>query len=348
MVEPKKKSQTTNNNKTFKLALIINEFARGGNFRELITEELFKQINAFQNQTGHQITLTFTRTPQHVARAVPKLRKEGCNLFVIGGGDGTINDVLQHLGQDDVLIPIPFGNANDYARRLNIKNWQDSVQIVKNILSGKVSLVGVDIGEITFKDPDGTFQTKRFINNCGVGVTAATVERVEGRVNKAYLWNGFISLMVTKPFKLTFYSRQLQKNSTLPCLGFEALLSSQVGRFAHLAPYKHQNDGSIHFTIFRNNPIVKRLILMVLLQFGYKLVKTPLVEYYHNKPETDNAIPTNIHGITLADSSSFWGMLDRPVPAHVDGNLIEDFPKRIQRDCRITLRPKFLRSVTPC
>jgi len=130
-------------------------------------------------------------------------------------------------------------------------------------------------------------QVYKFINNCGLGVTADTVRRVDGQVKKKYLSTGFLSLMGCKPFYFTFYSSKLCKNIRSKCLGFEVLLTQTVGRHAHLAPYKHMNDGTLHFTIFKANSFIERIKLISLLQFGNILVNTDLVDYYHGRTDID-------------------------------------------------------------
>lgn len=330
----------------WRIALVVNEFARGGNHRAALTEELYRQIQLFQDSTGHQVALTLTRTPEHIARAIPKLQKEGCNLFVSGGGDGTLNDILQQLQPGNILLPLPLGNANDFARRLNIHHWRDTVQVVKNILAGRVDLVGLDVGEVEFRGPDGEAIRRRFINNLGVGVTADTVKRVEGQVHKTYVMSGLFALLAARSFAVTFYSRQQRRNIRARILGMECLLSRQVGRFAQFAPFKHQNDGQLHFILFRDLPTYLRLKLMLLLHFGRRLVQSGLVDYFHDKAEEPGV--TNRQGILLDRIDEVWGMFHQPLRLHVDGNLVPEFEARIQSDCRIRMKAKFLRTCTPC
>jgi diacylglycerol kinase family enzyme len=332
----------------FKVALIINEYSKGGNWRELINEELYKQVDLFQKETGQMMAISPSRTREHVGRAVKSLCESGHNLFIIMGGDGTINDALQHLSHGSFIVPIPAGNANDFAKRLNIFHWRDTVQVVKNVISGKANVVGLDIGEMRFYDGTGQELRRRFVNNAGFGVTAQTVRNVEGRVNKQYLLTGFLTLLAAKSFGVTYYSSQLKRNIKLECLGAEMLLTREVGRYAKFAPYKHQNDGTIHFTVFRQMGLLDRLKVMILLQFGHQLVTSGLVEYFHDKADRQEIAETNEFGISIRGINTVWGMLHAKVPFHVDGNIVPEFEERVQDDCRITVLEKFLRTVAPC
>ncbi|HOT77892.1 MAG TPA: diacylglycerol kinase family protein [Candidatus Wallbacteria bacterium] len=345
MAKEKEKSETK---PKYKIALIINEYSKGGDYRPLINEELYRQLDDFQKSTGHPVAVSFTRSKTHIQKAVTSLQREGHNFLIICGGDGTINDVIQHVEEGTLIVPIPGGNANDFARRLNIFHWRDSVQIIKNIVEGNVNIIGIDAGEISFHDKSGAVVSRRFLNNCGVGVTADTVRRVEGRVDKAYLKNGFLSLMLSKAFGLTYYSTILKKNINMSCLGFEMLLCSRVGRYANFAPYKHENDGTIHFIIFKNLSYFKRLMLMMLLSFGERLVSSGFVEYFHGHTSRPEIKDSNSFGLNLRGVKSIWGMLHDKALLHVDGNLVPEFYEIIQSDCKVRILPKFIKTVAPC
>ncbi|HBC75202.1 MAG: hypothetical protein A2008_08270 [Candidatus Wallbacteria bacterium GWC2_49_35] len=332
----------------YKIALIINEYSKGGDYRPLINEELYRQLDGFQKETGHVVAVSFTRSKAHIQKAVTSLQREGFNFLIICGGDGTINDVLQHVAEGTVIVPIPGGNANDFSRRLNIFHWRDTLQIIKNIVEGSVNIIGMDVGEISFHGKDGAPMSRRFINNCGVGVTADTVRRVEGLVDKAYLTNGFLSLMLSKAIGLTYYSSILRRNIFMKCLGFEMLLCSRVGRYANFAPYKHENDGTIHFIIFKDLSYYKRLMLMMLLSFGTRLVSSGFVEYFHGHTARPEIKDSNTFGLNLRGVKSIWGMLHEKSLLHVDGNLVNEFSETVQGDCRVKILPKFIKTVAPC
>jgi len=332
----------------FKIAIIINEFSKGGEYRPLINEELYKQVDAFQKESGQTIAVSFTRNKNHIQKCVTSLQKEGFNTLIICGGDGTINDVIQHLNEGTLIIPIPGGNANDFARRLNIFHWRDSIQVLRNLMKGTVNIIGVDVGEIVFKDKSGQPQKRRFVNNCGVGVTADTVRRVDGMVDKAYLRSGFLSLISAPAFLLTYYSSILKRNIHMSCVGIEMLLCSRVGRYANFAPYKHENDGTIHFIVFKNLSFFKRILLMLMLKFGKVLVTSGLVEYFHASPDRPELRDSNMFGLAIRDVSSIWGMLHDKTLLHVDGNLVPEFAEVVQSDCRVTVRPKFFKTAAPC
>jgi len=145
----------------YKLALIINEYSSGGSFRESITEKLYREVDKFQRETGKSVSLNFTRSRVHLERAVTKLQASGYNFFVIAGGDGTLNDTIQYLKRGTIIIPLPIGNANGFATRLNIRDWQDTLQVVKNIINNRANLIDMDICEIVFKNSNGNYISKR-------------------------------------------------------------------------------------------------------------------------------------------------------------------------------------------
>jgi len=92
---------------------------------------------------------------------------------------------------------------------------------------------------------------------------------------------------------------------------------------------------------------VGRLKLMAFLQFGRRMVRTGLVDYFHDKRNRPDIRRTNPYSISMEDISSVWGMMSRKVPLHTDGNMVPEFEERIQGDCRVMVLPKFLRSIAP-
>lgn len=331
----------------YKIALVINEYSSGGSFRPLINDELYNQVNIFQKETGYNIAISFTRSREHIPKVMGSLQKSGHNLFIAVGGDGTINDIIQHMNQGNILVPIPAGNANDFSARLHITHWRDTIKAVKGIIDGSLNVIGIDLGEIVFYNAEGKQLRRRFINNCGFGVTADTVRRVEGKVLKMYVWNGLVSLLTAKPFNLTYYSTIMKKNIHISCVGVEMLLCKKVGRHANFAPYKHENDGTLHFSVFKNLPFFKRLGLIMLINFGKFMVKSGFVEYFHDRPDNPDISDTNMFGLTIRGISSVWGMIHDRVLLHTDGNLVPEFAEIAQKDCRVNVLPKFIRTVAP-
>lgn len=103
-----------------------------------------------------------------------RLVREGHDLAVVGGGDGTISCAAGRLaGTDTTLGVLPLGTANDFARTMQIPPDLDGA--CRTLLDGRV--VDIDLGRV-----DG----QPFLNvasvGLSVGVTTALTPRLKRRL----------------------------------------------------------------------------------------------------------------------------------------------------------------------
>jgi diacylglycerol kinase family enzyme len=124
---------------------------------------------------------------------IERVVDEGCDVLVVGGGDGTINTAASVLvGRDTPLGVLPLGTLNHFAKDLGIP--LDLEEAAKAILEG--SLCRVDVGEVN---------GRVFVNNSSLGVYPAIV-RLRDRYRAsgfgkwiAALWAG-LTVLRRKPF----------------------------------------------------------------------------------------------------------------------------------------------------
>ncbi|HTA37422.1 MAG TPA: YegS/Rv2252/BmrU family lipid kinase [Candidatus Acidoferrales bacterium] len=90
---------------------------------------------------------------------------DGCDAFVIGGGDGTMGSALPAILKAGVPMGVwPLGTANDFARSLGIENADDTVE----------SLAAWNERRIDVADVNGHY----FINNVTIGLPAEAAARL--------------------------------------------------------------------------------------------------------------------------------------------------------------------------
>jgi diacylglycerol kinase (ATP) len=93
-------------------------------------------------------------------------------LFVIAGGDGTVQKVLRRLsGSDAPVTLLPVGSANNIARSLGFQD-DDPGRLVPGWSTART--LACDIGAIPFGDMDC-----RFVESAGAGVFADVLVRAE-------------------------------------------------------------------------------------------------------------------------------------------------------------------------
>ena len=73
---------------------------------------------------GHQVEVRVTWEAGDSALFAAEAAKEGIDIVIAGGGDGTVNEVVNGLvqveGHASALGVIPLGTANDFARSAGI------------------------------------------------------------------------------------------------------------------------------------------------------------------------------------------------------------------------------------
>jgi len=141
-------------------ALIVNTRARRG--RE-------QAARARQVLATWGVPLAVSYAPRSSARLPALVRAAldaGCDLIILGGGDGTVSaavDLLAH--RHAVLGLLPLGTANDFARTLGISTDLDAACAV--IARGKV--VDIDLGRA-----DDLY----YVNVASIGLGARVITRV--------------------------------------------------------------------------------------------------------------------------------------------------------------------------
>jgi YegS/Rv2252/BmrU family lipid kinase len=149
-------------------ALVVNTGSRTG-------AHAYSRVRDRLTALGVPVAETFpvtdaARLPETVHSAV----RDGCDLVVLGGGDGTVSCAVDHLaGTRVVLGVIPLGTANDFARTLQIP--ADVDEACEAVARGKV--VDVDLGLV-----DDNYFVNVASVGLSVGVTQALSSRLKARL----------------------------------------------------------------------------------------------------------------------------------------------------------------------
>jgi len=115
----------------------------------------------------------FTERAGHATEIVMSLIEKGHDSFLIVGGDGTVNEVVNGVlksgRNEDVLLGIiPLGTGNDWARYWDIKpEIEHSFQIFLHR-----NIVSVDAGFVLYS-VDNKEEKRGFVNSVGFGIDAA-------------------------------------------------------------------------------------------------------------------------------------------------------------------------------
>jgi diacylglycerol kinase family enzyme len=124
--------------------------------------------------------------------------REGCDVLVACGGDGTVNAVAQVASvRNAILGVLPLGTLNHFARDLGL---QDLASAERALLAGRVHTVDA-----------GMVNGHLFLNNSGIGIYPMMVLERE-RVRKAGVprWPAFVVAFVKILLKMPFRHLRLE------------------------------------------------------------------------------------------------------------------------------------------
>ena len=169
-------------------------------------EKDWGKINEYLSNSGIKFETVITSHKEHALALTSKFIKKGFRKFIVAGGDGTLNEVVngifiqKNIPTEEFLVAmIPVGTGNDWCRMFDIPF--DYEKAVKTIQSGKV--FQQDIGKVSFYLGDKQKQ-RFFINVAGMGYDAIVAaktnkdkERGRGGV-LTYLKNLLSSLIFYK------------------------------------------------------------------------------------------------------------------------------------------------------
>jgi YegS/Rv2252/BmrU family lipid kinase len=107
---------------------------------------------------------------------------EGATLLVAVGGDGTVNEIVNGVGERDgfELAVLPRGTGWDFVRTYGIPHrFEDAVAVARDGVGR-----GIDLGEVAYRAWSGETASRRFANVASAGMSGAIAQRAN-RTTKA-------------------------------------------------------------------------------------------------------------------------------------------------------------------
>ncbi|MBS4209559.1 diacylglycerol kinase [Bacillus sp. FJAT-50079] len=235
------------------------------------------------------------------------------DLVIAAGGDGTINEVVNGLAEQDYrpkLGVIPTGTTNDFARALQIpRDIDDAVDI---ILTGDT--IPVDIGRMN---------DSYFINIAGGGRLTELTYEVPSKLKTvlgqlAYYLKGIEMLPSIHPAEVSIeYDGKLFEGEIML---FLIGLTNSIGGFEKLAPDSSVNDGLFTLMILKKTNLAEFIRVASLALRGEHINDPNLiyVKANHIKVKSSEKMQLNIDGeyggLLPAEFSNLYRHLDVFVP----------------------------------
>lgn len=208
-----------------------------------------------------------TTKPGH-AFELAKEYGEKCDYLFVSGGDGTLNEVINGVCQNEhkpTIGYIPSGTVNDVARSLGLsKNLKKSIKIL--------------LEENTFEHDIFKVNNRYGIYVCCAGLftkTSYETKRLKKKLfgKLAYLANGAKEIFNAKPIKVELLTDD--EDIKTDCSLILVLNSRSVGGFK-LNRRADLNDGAVEVIIFKSNndPITIFDINMIFKTFLFGVKST--------------------------------------------------------------------------
>ncbi len=286
--------------------VIFNPAARGEKARRFR-----RQLDAI----GATCALKRTTGPNDARRLAAEAVREGHELVVAAGGDGTLNEVLNGIGDTPdgfarvALGLLPLGTVNVFARELAIPL---SVEKAWNVIqAGRETRI--DLPSVEFQ-ANGVKQRRYFAQLAGAGLDARAIELVSWPLKKrvgplAYVWAGLKALAETLP-PIKAASTNRQAAGELILIGNGRLYGGNY----RLLPHADLRDGLLDVCVF------PRAGWWTLMRCALPLLAR-------------GKVPNGV--VQRFQAESFTLMSESPVPFELDGELVGHLPATfsIRREC---------------
>ena len=222
--------------------MIFNPTARGDKAR---------RFRRHLDDIGAQATLKLTTGPGDARRLSAEAVTEGFDTIVAAGGDGTVNEVLNGIGnapdgfERARLGLLPLGTVNVFARELRIPPKLSAAW--EAIRRGRETQI--DLPRVEFTS-NGSRQTRYFAQLAGAGLDARAVELVAWQLKKkigplAYVLAGLKALLAA-PSKITVTAGDHTATGGLVLIGNGRLYGGPFRIF----PRADLRDGLLDVSVF--------------------------------------------------------------------------------------------------
>jgi YegS/Rv2252/BmrU family lipid kinase len=277
-------------------ALLILNPRAGGRERALSVE----RIRAAMTEVGWQLDVVETKATGDATRLAADAAQAGRQVVLVGGGDGTMNEVIQGLaGTETAVGAIPLGTMNVWVRELGLA--LDPADAVRQLLTGDVRRI--DLGRVN---------ERYFLLMAGLGFDAWAVQAVQGPAKRrfgpvAFLAAGAAKALSTRGVRLRLRADRetFETNAALVTVGNTRLWAGAV-QITHRATAA---DGLLDVCIFPGRSLLTKLRHLLLV----------FIRRHEDDPEVIYLQARQLHIAARP-----------PIPLQVDGEPFGTTPARIE------------------
>ncbi|HGY55613.1 MAG TPA: diacylglycerol kinase family lipid kinase [Caldithrix abyssi] len=201
-------------------------------------EQITGLIRRKYDAAGRGYRIEYTRYAGHATELAKSAAREGVDIVVAVGGDGTMNEVARGLvHSDSALGIIPGGSGNGFARSLNIPLHPEKA--IDLLLSANQKRIDA-----------GMINEHYFFGVCGLGFDAEIGARFQNfgrRGPLPYFYIGVKEYFGYRPERVRFTAENLDVQKDIFLI--TVANTQQYGNGAYIAPQADEQDGFLDVCI---------------------------------------------------------------------------------------------------
>ena len=250
-----------------KTQVIVNPESNQGRTRKRWTE-----IKGALRHFIKEFRYDFTEKPFQATEIAREAIKDGSELIIGVGGDGTMNEIANGFYEDKRIINpetslgiVPSGTGCDFTRSLNIpKGLKNALKVITEAPSARI-----DVGRVVFRGHAGDPEERFFLNIADFGIGGEVVKKVNDRrlERKASSYiRCLISTMVqyrNKRLRIRIDGNELPEDDYL----IGAVANGRIfGKGMKVAPQARLDDGLF------DTVLIKGMRFLEFCRHGWKLI----------------------------------------------------------------------------
>jgi YegS/Rv2252/BmrU family lipid kinase len=229
----------------------------------------WRAIEQALRDAGVAFDAVHTERPQHGQQLVQSALAAGRRCFLVVGGDGSVNDVVQGImssgladTREVTLAVAPHGTGNDWSRSWHVP--RNPARIARFLARGRTVLH--DVGLIDFAAPGST--RRWFINVAGAGYDAEVTANVPRPVPSAFTYLGIALRGLARYRAPRFVIRADGASIDRRLLLAFVANARYCGNRMHVVPTAEMDDGELDVLAVRELTLLQALPKLAKLYTG--------------------------------------------------------------------------------
>jgi len=291
--------------------IIYNPNSGKGTFKKRLDK-----IQAFLNQEGFTWNLAETEYPKHASKLFEEAALNEVDLVIVGGGDGTMNEISQSIPKLIKVPPIgyiPSGTANDLGKTLGLKkDVAKTIEIFKKHDIRKMDIVESNLGVFNYIAAIGNYVDISY-------KTTKKMKKVWGFL--AYILFGIKAFFTTPIIQASIKTDQKSYSGKYSLI---LIMNSQYVAGFNLNPKSKLDDGNFELILVPYIPVLNNVYFFaVFLLRNFSLPGIVRTQAKEIKVKTHHSRAWSLDGESTESGNFEAKILPKKLPMLVDGNKVK-------------------------